>query len=195
MTKADQKKLRVLIVLLIIFGVTVFFGYRMSRTPNPVVVQAQEQRPAAAPPVQTDARIRLDLIDKQDSNEEVGKKNLFEYGPPPAPPAPPKPVTRPPGPPTNLPGNPTPGAPNVGPVRPPPPPTPSIPLKYIGFAYVEPNAKALIAALLDDAQHHFTAVKGDVLMGRYRIADVTDTAVEVEDMEFNRHQRLPLVKQ
>src|SRR5438094_7744418 len=86
MTKPDQQKLRILIILLGVLGATLFIGYRMNRTPNPAVVQAETQRTAAPPAVQNDARIRLDLLDKQGSDETLGKKNLFQYPAPPAPP-------------------------------------------------------------------------------------------------------------
>ena len=194
MTKQDQQKVRILVILLVILGVTVFFGYRMNRTPNPAVVQAEAQKPVTPQPVESDARIRLDLLNKENTGDDLGKKNLFQYGPPPAPPAPPKPPVV---------QNPNPGfsaanpnllssAPSVSPVPPPPPP---IPLKYIGFAYVEPNSKQLIATFLDDTKNHFNAVDGDIFMGRYRVVHVTDSAVDVEDLQFKRHQSLPLTKQ
>src|SRR5947209_1443146 len=89
MTKPDQQKLRVLVILLIVLGLTLFLGYRMNCTPNPAVVQAEDQKPVATPPIQTDARIRLDLLKKAKPDQDLGKKNLFQYGVPPAPPAPP----------------------------------------------------------------------------------------------------------
>lgn len=196
MTKPDQQKLRILVVLLIILGVTLFFGYRMNRAPNPAVVQAENQKPVATPPVQTDARIRLDLLKKENPNEGVGKKNLFQYGPPPAPPAPPataaagnsrNPVSS-----AHAPAAPPPSPPNVPSAPPPPPP---IPLKYIGIASIEPDSKKLIATLIDDNQHHFNAVNGDIFMGRYKISRITENSVDVDDLQYNRHQTLPLVKQ
>ena len=70
-----------------------------------------------------------------------------------------------------------------------------MPLKYLGFAYVEPNSRALIATIKDDSLgKFFYPVEGDVWIGRYRIARITDKMVEVEDLEFNRRQTLPLVK-
>ncbi len=192
MTKSDQSRLRILILLLIALGLTVFISSRLSRRPNPAVVQAENQKAAPVAPVQAEARIRLDLLDKESANRELGKKNLFQYGPPPAPPAPPPGTeTSTPPPPQTLPG-----AVTARPVVPPgPPPPPPIPLKFIGFAFVEPNSKALIATLSDDAQRHFNFVEGDVYQGRYRILKITDTSVEVEDLEVPRRQMLPLVKQ
>lgn len=195
MIKPDQQKLRLLIILLIVLGVTLFIGYRMNKTPNPAVVQAEAQKPSVAPPVQSDARIRLDLLDKQSGNDDLGKKNLFSYGPPPAPPAPPV-SARPPISQGQAPGNPNGIAgPSTSVNRPPPPPPPPIPLKYIGYAFVEPNSKQLIATVIDDTQHHFNVEDGDFVMGRYRVTHITDTSLDVEDLQFSRHQILPLVKQ
>jgi hypothetical protein len=195
MNQPDQKKLRILMLLLIVLGVTLLIGYWMNRTPDPAVVQAEAPKPAALAPRQTDARIRLDLLKNQAPDGDLGKKNLFQYGPPPAPPAPPKPRGAQNQAPGNL--NPNPGslATNIPSGPPAPPPPPPIPLKYIGFAYLEPNSQHLIAALSDDTQHHFNAVEGDIFMGRYRVGRVTATSVDVEDLQSNRRQTLPLVKQ
>jgi hypothetical protein len=185
MSKPDQKKLRLLILLLIALGVTLFIGFRINRRPNPEVVQAQASKNEPIVPVQRDARIHLELLNKKNS-EEAGKKNLFQY-PQPKPVAPPPQTTAQAPPPTFVP----PAVPVTPPLPPPPPP---IPLKYIGVAYVEPNSKALIAALMD-GQVHFNAVVGDVYLGRYRVARITETAVDIEDLQLNRRQTLPIVKQ
>jgi len=190
MSKPDQKKLRVLILLVIALGVTLYIGFRMKRPSNPEVVQAQAPKPeAVVSPEGDDARIRLDLLNKKDSDQDVGKKNLFQYPAKPVPP-PPSQVTSP-----FPPQQQATSAPPPGPiVPPPPPPPPPIPLKYIGVAYVEPNSKALIATLMD-GQNHFNAVEGDIYQGRYRIARITETSVDIEDLQLNRRQTFPLVKQ
>ena len=188
MSKPGPWKAQLLIVLVAGLGLTTFIGYRMSRPANPAIVQAGGSRTAAAVPSQSNARIRLDLLDRKNEDETVGDKNLFQYGqrqaPLAAPPA--GPQSPQPQPQSN-----TPVAPAVRPQQPPPP----IPLKYVGFAFVEPNSKALIATLLDDSQRHFNAVEGDVYLGRYRVARITETTLEVEDLEFNRRQTLALVTQ
>ncbi len=193
MSKPEQRKAQFFILLVIVLGITLFLGYRMNRTPNPIVVQADAPKFSAITASQGEARIRLDLLDKKTTDEDLGRKNLFTFGVKQPPPAPPSKTPPGPQPPSNVISMPPAQPPRVGP--PPPPPPPPIPLKYVGFAFIEPNSKALIATLLDDQQRHFNAVEGDVYMGRYRVVRVTDTAVEVEDLEFNRKQTLPLVKQ
>src|SRR5690606_4779501 len=80
------------------------------------------------------------------------------------------------------------------PTRPmPPPPPPPIPLKYEGYAEVNANS-GLLRAFLSDSQSRFTVMTGEVIMGRYRILRITESSVEVEDLESNRRQTLPLLK-
>jgi hypothetical protein len=187
MTKSDQNKLRFLIILVVILAATVYVGFRVSRTPDLTVVQAEGQKPAPAAATRSDARIQLDLLDKARANEDLGKSNLFAYRNS----RPPEPTRIAPPPTSPVVNNPAPTRPTV--VAPPPPPP--IPLKYVGYAYVEPNSKQLIATLLDDnQQRHFNAVQGDTWMGRYRVVRITDTVVEVEDIESSRRQTLALVK-
>jgi hypothetical protein len=188
MTKSDQNKLRFLIILVVILAATVYVGFRVSRTPDLTVVQAKDQKPMPAAATPNDARIQLELLDKARANEDLGKSNLFAYrnGRPPEPTK-----VAPPPPPSMVNNNPAATRPTV--VMPPPPPP--IPLKYVGYAYVEPNSKVLIATLLDDnQQRHFNAVQGDIWMGRYRVLRITDTVVDVEDIETSRRQTLALVK-
>ena len=70
-----------------------------------------------------------------------------------------------------------------------PPPPPPINLKYQGFA----QSPDLTAFLADDTRHYNVTV-GEILMGRYRIISITDKTVEIEDLQFNRRQMLPLLK-
>jgi hypothetical protein len=185
MTKQDRHKLNFLIALLVVLGVTLYIAYGRTQAPDPAVVQAEAQKKAAAA-ASSDARIRLDLLD-QSRVGEPGKSNLFQYrsSQTPASPAPASPEAAIPAP-----------SPPVRPANPPPPPPPPIPLKYVGFGYIEPNSKALIATLFDDTlQKHFNAVEGEVWVGRYRILRITNTSVEVEDLEYNRRQTFALSKQ
>ncbi len=200
MTKQDRQKLRILIVLLIVFGMTAVLGYRITGPSTTEAVQVPETKTSANPPAPTDARIRLDLIEKSDgSKEEIGRKNVFQYQRPPAPPAP-----RPSGPAAPGPGGspvPSPFPPSVGlppstarPVVAAPPGPPPIPLKYQGYAVENPPAGQTTAFLVDDASRHYNVTRGEILMGRYRINQISAGSVEVEDLENNRRQTLPLLK-
>jgi hypothetical protein len=190
MTKQDRQKLSILIVLLAVLGLTIVLGYRMIRPPTAASVQpADVQKTSANPPAPSEAHIRLDLLEDSDAAKDIGTRNLFQYrqAPPPPSPAPPRG-----GPPSNL----TASAP-TGPVAPPPPPGPPPPppiaLKYQGYALTSTPSPELIAFIADDARH-YNVKTGEILMGRFRIVSISEKTVEVEDLEYNRRQMLPMLK-
>lgn len=187
MSGQDRQRLRIFLVLIVVLGFTLVFGYRMNRPPTTAAVQSPEAKPAAKAPTASDARIRLDIVENPETGGEIGQKNLFQFGQ--RRPAP-GPQTLPPGSQASEPPPPvmTPPVPIV-PAGPPPPPP--IPLKFTGFAIVN---SFLTAFLADDSSRHFNVTAGEVLMGRYRITQITDRAVEVEDLQFNRRQMLALQK-
>src|SRR5438093_12601307 len=192
MTKQDRQKVSILVVLLAVLGVTIAFGYRLNQPQTTSAVQTPEPKPSANPPAASDARILLELVEKPDAAEEdIGKKNLFQYHQAPEPPA----SSAPPrGGPSSSPIPAPLQAPVPTPItRPPQPPAaPPIPLKYQGFASTT-NPSGLTAFVSDDSRHYNVTV-GEILMGRYRIVSITDKSVEVEDLEYNRRQTLPLLK-
>jgi hypothetical protein len=198
MSKDSRQKLSILIVLLAVLSLTLVLGYRMNRPEVTAAVQPPDAKTSANPPAPTDARIRLDLVEKPPgSAEEIGRRNFFQYRQAPAP------VvagqrggtgTTPgmPSAPGNLPASPGRGA---GPVTPPAPPAPPpIPLKFQGYAVSRAPAGQMTAFLTDDAARHYNVSAGEILMGRYRITQISPTFVEVEDIELNRRQTLPLLK-
>src|SRR5712671_3329336 len=88
MSKQDRQKLSILVILLAVLGLTIVLGSRMNRPAVTAAVQVPESKPSANPPASTDARIRLDLIEKsENSPEEIGRKNVFQYRQTPAPPS------------------------------------------------------------------------------------------------------------
>ena len=192
MTK-DRQKLGVLIVLLGVLAATSLMAYRMNAPPTTAAVQTPAAaKTSANPPSPSDARILLELVEKEAAaKENIGDRNLFQYRQTPLPP----PVSRSPA--TALPGAGVSMQPTPVPVQtqtqraPSPPVLPPIPLKYQGFATTG-AAQGLTAFLADDARH-YNVTAGEVLMGRYRISSITDKSVEVEDLENNRRQTLPLL--
>ena len=195
MSKQDRQKFSILIVLLVVLGMTAVLGYRMNQPPTTAAVQVPETKTSANPPAPTDARIRLDLIEKAEgSQEEIGRKNVFQYQ---KPPSPPEAVNR------ICPcGDEQPAPPSVG--LPPttsgssasaaPPGPPPIPLKYQGYAAESAPGGQMTAFLTDDASRHYNVTPSEILMGRYRINQISTASVEVEDLETNRRQTLPLLK-
>lgn len=190
MTAKDRQRLKVLLVLVGILALTLLVGQQINQPRTASAVQSSQERiarPAPSPPRPgTDVRIRMDLLENAPGGAEVGRKNLFQYGPAAAPKARTETTTT--AVPTPLVG---PGADDRTVSSPPPPP---VQLRYHGFAIVDPVARRLTAFLTDD-NNHFNVSEGEVLMGRFRILGITESSVEVEDLEFNRRQTLPLIKQ
>jgi hypothetical protein len=195
MTKQDRQKLNIFIILLVILGLTVVLGWRMSSPPTVFTVQPAEPKPVANVPGNSEAKIRLDWVE-QSEEAEAGRTNVFQYrlgrpAPAPSKPAAPLTATQPVLPP------PAPVVPPAPPSPPPPPPPPPIPLKYQGFAVMNSgntDQPALMAFLTDESSHHYNVSVGEVLVGRYRIVDITDKNVEVEDLQNKRRLVFPLVK-
>ena len=200
MSKQDRQKFSILVVLLVVLGMTAVLGYRMNQPPTTAAVQVPETKISANPPAPTDARIRLDLIEKAEgSQEEIGRKNVFQYQKPPA--------SRPPVPGSGGSASTTPGPQQPAPPLfglPPttsgssasaaPPGPPPIPLKYQGYAAESAPGGQMTAFLTDDASRHYNVTPSEILMGRYRINQISTASVEVEDLETNRRQTLPLLK-
>jgi hypothetical protein len=186
MTSQNAKRL-ILVILLGVLAVTAVQTYRVNR---PQAAPAVDNIQTSSVPDRTqqgDGRIRLDLIGTDTKVGDVGRNNLFQYRTAAVPAVQAGPTSPIPPVPTPVDQRP------IITVPPTPPPPPPIPLKYQGFAVMDQSQGVLTAFLSDDAQH-FNVTQGEVLMGRFRIERITTTAVDVQDLEFNRRQTLPLQK-
>jgi len=195
MRTQDRQKLRILVILLVVLGATLLLSYRLNRPSVTAAVQIPETKPSVNPPAPTDARIRLDLIEKPEDSADIGRKNVFQYevAPPPASTAPHKGGSagsaRPLSPAVSVPQVNQAAAPTV-PMGPPP-----MPFKYQGYALETVPAGQMVAFVTDDSTaHHYNVGIGEVLMGRYRVTQISAISIEVEDMQFNRRQTIPLIK-
>jgi hypothetical protein len=72
---------------------------------------------------------------------------------------------------------------------PPPPPPPPIDLKFFGTATVNGTMRALLLHG-DDV---YLASAGDIVLRRYRVVSVDARSIQVEDMQNNNKQTLPLL--
>lgn len=70
-----------------------------------------------------------------------------------------------------------------------PPPPPPIDLKFYGFA-TQQNGRKLVFLL--HGEDVFVAGEGDIVDRRYKVLQVQNTAVVVEDLSYNNQQTLPL---
>jgi hypothetical protein len=138
-------------------------------------------------PFSTDPTLRLDLLAQvQDVKLQGGERNLFQFGPPPAPkPVEPKIIPKPIGPAPPPESKPSEAAPK-------PPPTP-IPLKFYGYAS-EGRAGPRRAFFLD-GDEILVAAEGEVLKRRYKIVRIGVNSCVVEDVEQKHQQTLPLEEQ
>jgi hypothetical protein len=194
MSKQDRQKLSILGVLLGVLALTLVLGYRLNQpatTAEGAGTQAPETKTSVNPPAPSNARIRIDLVEKPEADQDIGKRNVFEYHQAPPPPPPQR------GP--SFPGPSQPASPGLSPINPRPsgpPPNlgpPPMPLKYQGYLVLDTPTGGFTAVIADDSRHYNVTV-GEVLMGRYRILAISDKVVDVEDMEYNRRQSLPIAK-
>jgi hypothetical protein len=72
-----------------------------------------------------------------------------------------------------------------------PPPPPPIPLKFYGFASRPGEPKKIFLSQGEDV---FIAGEGDIVDRRYKVLQISPTAVEVEDVLTNNRQSLPLTQ-
>ena len=79
----------------------------------------------------------------------------------------------------------------TGPVVPSgPPPPPPIDLKFYGFAKHQ-NGRKLV--FLMHGEDIFIAGAGDIVNGRYKVIQVNDNSVVIEDLAYTNQQTLPLL--
>ena len=123
-------------------------------------------------------RIGLDRLQKPHGGIEVGKRDIFDFGPPPPTPPPPPP------PPTPVP------TPYVEPT-PPPPSLAPMSVKYIG-SLADEKKGVKVAVLLNDRKEVLTGGVGEVVGNRFRIVSIGLESVDVQDLGNNRVQRIPL---
>ena len=71
-----------------------------------------------------------------------------------------------------------------------PPPPPPIDLKFYGFAKQQ-NGRQLV--FLMHGEDIFIAGVGDIVNGRYKVIQITDNSVVVEDLAYTNQQTLPLL--
>ena len=165
-------------------------GSNPSPTPAAAVARARPATSAegqhAARPVTTSATLdptlhmQAMLVSESVAYSGAGR-NIFsaQSAPPPVAIPPPVAPARPAPPPIPCPPN-----------CPPPPPPPPIDLKYFGVE-TGPNGARQACLLHGDAV--FIASPGDVVLRRYKVLSVDAKSIQVQDMQNNNTQVLPLL--
>jgi hypothetical protein len=146
---------------------------------NPALASAA--RSGAEPAPEAVPRIDLDRLPRERPQLEVGKRDLFAFGPPPTLP----PTPRPAGPPPTL-VDPADAAPTPTPVARLPP----LNLKYIGS--VENGRGVRVAVLITDKNELLTGQAGEVLANRYKIAKIGLESVDLEEVGTGQTRRIAL---
>jgi hypothetical protein len=186
----DRQRFKILFILLVVLAATVWVGSEIYPGRSPAtasVIDAVTVESGRVDALATEG-MAADRLNEVSVLDDGPGRNPFQYGSEPAPQASPSDVP--------LASTPEPGDPIQAPVvvaPPSTPPPPPIPFRYNGYAFVDLNSE--ITALLFDSERSFVVSAQDVVMGRYRINTITEEFVEVEDLEFGRRQRLPLITQ
>jgi hypothetical protein len=171
------------IALLGLLAVVALVGRWAIRTPDSAPVaraRPRQEAPAAAVP-----RIGLDRLDKPRGEVEVGRRDLFAYGPRVAEAAPPAATPQPPPPVVTT--GPPPAADPAAAGRPALPP---MNLRFIGAVG---NARGVkVAVLLTDRNEVLTGQQGDVVANRYRIERIGIESVDLADVGTGQSRRIPL---
>lgn len=79
--------------------------------------------------------------------------------------------------------------PDPPPTPTPTPPPPPIPLKFYGFAN-KPNEPKRV--FLADADEVFVAKQGDIVERKYKVVQINNASVIIEDLLYNNRQPIPL---
>ena len=141
-------------------------------------------RPVDATHGDVDPTLRLDLLARLQTVEEVGNtRNLFEMGSAPLLDSKGNPIVHP----IITPKPPSPASPPVVP----PAPDITIPLRYYGFEKPVNQGEENHGFFLD-GDNILVAAEGDVLKQRYMVVELTPTTARIEDMQVKKGKRLPL---
>jgi hypothetical protein len=128
------------------------------------------------------APIGLARLDERQSGVKAGRRDIFDFGPPPTV-APPPTMAPPPVAVEN--------APPPPPLPTGPPPPPPLNVKYIGA--MEDKQRGLkVAILLTDRQEILTGRSGDVVGNRLKIVSIGLESVDVQDVGASNVRRIPL---
>jgi hypothetical protein len=183
----NKNQLRIMIVLLAILllvGIYNFvdFGTSSAAAPAPATSTqaAQSAKKSGTAPIvdnTLDPRLHVpELAASQNVKYEAGGRNIFRMEELPIT----KPTTsvR-----TEMIGPPNPPTPTPTPLPPP------IPLKFYGFASKPTEPKRIF---LDDEGEIFVARQGDIVERKYKVVQINNTSVVIEDVLYNNRQTIQL---
>ncbi len=175
----DKTKVRVMVAVVALAALVLLYNL-VGSSSSAAGPQADQSQPAAkkpAPDNSLDPTIRLEILRASQSvTYHDGGRNIFRMEEPviPHPDFPPRPR---PGP-----------GPSPGP-QPPGYTPPDIPLKFYGFASNPGEPKRIF---LWDAGSVFIAREGDIIDRRYKVVQISNASVMIEDVLTNFRKPIPL---
>ena len=181
----NKKQLRFMIVLLailLVVGIYNFVDFGTSSAAAPATstqVAQSAKKPGTAQIVDNtlDPRLHIpELAASQNVKYEAGGRNIFRMEE--------LPITKP----TTSVRTEMIGPPNL-PTPTPTPTPPPIPLKFYGFASKPTEPKKVF---LDDEGEVFVARQGDIVERKYKVVQINNTSVVIEDVLYNNRQTIPL---
>jgi hypothetical protein len=156
--------------------------YFWARGGTPSTASADGAARGAAGPVAIEPdlpRIDLARLESPKSRSGAGRRDLFDFGVPPAPPPTPPPVIV---------------ATPVGPPLPPPPPTPTplppLTVRYVGA--IEDKRGLKVAVFLTDKEEVLTGQAGQLVGNRFRIVRIGLESVDIQEVGSDQTRRVPL---
>jgi hypothetical protein len=175
----NKKQVRWMIALLalaVLVGIYNFvdFGTSSAAAPASTSTGNQQKKPSMQVADNSlDPRFRTDiLVTSQSKKYEVGR-NIFRMQE--------KPIE------TTVASVRQPMGPEPPPTPTPTPPPPPITLKFYGFASKPNEAKRIF---LDDEGEVFVARQGDIVERRYKVVQINNTSVVIEDVLYNNKQTI-----
>lgn len=178
----NKKQVRFMIALLVIAVLVVIyniwnFGTSSAAPPSASSTSTAQRK---APPVADstlDPRLRTDILAASQNKKYEAGRNIFRMQEPKIE----KTIAE---------------VRTKGPMGPEPPPTPTptpppppINLKFYGFASKSNEPKKIFLA---DESEVFVAKQGDIVERKYRVAQINNTSVVIEDVLNNNRQTIPL---
>lgn len=143
---------------------------------GPVVGQAPPSPRTALAEGQVQ-RVGLDRIGVRREEIEVGRRDIFDFGRPPAPPEPPQPPPTAAAIPTPIP-------------EPTPTPLPPLTVKYMGSLEAKKGIK--VAFFLTDKREVLEGQVGETVMNRFRVVKIGLESVDIQEVGSPQVRRLPL---
>ena len=180
MTASDKKKTALLVLLLFGAGLSWFYVYRPATSPASTATAKPSAKTKPAK-VGQEAQIRFDIVENT-SAVNVGQTNLFQYRQKPVaskPPEPPRTITNPP-----IVTSVSASAQQPTSFTPPPPPWRAF--RYEGFSVSKGAGKIL--GSITEGGNTYEVKEGDCMLGQFCVNRLTESLVEIEDLQLKRKQ-------